>query len=94
MVGIGLMIIFKNFKTSNLNCLDKLVGKKLDDIFLVPVAGLLSDVDMFVINFGANLEVRLHVFAAIRVIKKNKILLTSSDYLFDKDSNGLSFDEQ
>ena len=88
------METFKEFESSDLSCLEDVLGKKLDDIFLVPVAGLLSEVDMFVINFGENLEVRFHVFAAIRVIEKNKILLTSSDYYFDKDRNLLSLDEQ
>lgn len=81
-------------KYTNFSVIEELKGKKVNSIFYQPVAGILSDVDMFVINFGDNFELSLHIFAFFRVKLNDKILLTSSDCCFSSGFEGLSFEEK
>lgn len=82
------------FKSNEFTCLKELIGKQLDDIFLQPVAGLLSDVDMFVVNFGKNTNISLHIFSFFRVIRSGELLLTSTDCYFGKDYKGLTVEQE
>ena len=82
------------FRTSNMDYIKKICGKKLSDIFLQPVAGLISDVDMFVINFGESNEISLHVFCFLRITCGSRILLTSTDMHFGENYEWLTYDEQ
>ena len=73
----------KKFEISDLECLQALVGKKMKDIFYQPVAGMLSDGNMFVVNFGdKKTEYSLNVFCFMRVRESGEILLNSSDEYF------------
>ena len=82
------------FKTSNMDYIKKICGKRMSDIFLQPVAGLISDVDMFVINFGESAEISLHIFSFLRVTCENRILLTSTDMHFGENYEWLTYEEQ
>ena len=61
----------KKFQPSDLDCLQKLVGKSVSDIFYQPVADILAYVDMFVVNFGDEIEISFHIFSFFRVISNN-----------------------
>ena len=75
----------KRFQPNDLDCLKKLVGKSVSDIFYQPVADILANVDMFVVNFGNEIEISFHIFSFFRVISNNDILLTTTDCFFDKN---------
>lgn len=81
----------KPFEIEDLNCMSALVGKKFDSIFYQPVQNILSDDNMFVINFE-NKKYSLHSFCFTRIIRKDSILLTSSDEYFDKNYNKLDIE--
>jgi hypothetical protein len=66
-----------------------LVGATVKDIIYQPVAGLLSDGNMFVINLKNNTSYSLHTFCSLRIIHNGEIVLTSSDEYFDKNFNKL-----
>ena len=72
------------------SAIKKLLGKKFNCLFLQPVSDILSDVDMFVINFGKKIEVSLHIFSLLRIKQGRKILLTGTDYLFGKNYETLT----
>ena len=75
----------KRFQPNDLDCLKKLVGKSVSDIFYQPVADILANVDMFVVNFGNEIEISFHIFSFFRVISNNDILLTTTDCFYDKN---------
>lgn len=80
----------KKYHPQDLNCLNQLIGKSVKDIYYQPVAGILSYVDMFVVNFGEKAETSLHVFSFFRVTDKGGILLTTSDCFFDNNFERLT----
>lgn len=74
----------KTLKISNFGCIKRLIGTKFDEMFFVPVAGILSSLDVIVFNFNSEKLLSLHVFSFVRIVKNNKILFSSSDMYFKR----------
>lgn len=55
----------------NLSVIQALVGKRLSDIF--------KQLDMFILNFGEDLEYSFHVFCYLRIKRKREVILTYLD---------------
>jgi len=79
------------FIKSNLNFIYSFVGKKLIDILYQPVAGILSDGNVYILNFEN--EYSLHIFCFMRIHQNGKILLTSSDEYFNVSNEKLTDEE-
>ncbi|MBQ8371351.1 MAG: hypothetical protein IJX38_00215 [Clostridia bacterium] len=71
----------------------KLIGARMTDIFLQPLAGLVSIEDAFIINFEGECQYSLHTFTSLRISDGKRVLLTSRDQFFDADRVELDDDE-
>lgn len=65
------MNVLKNFEVADLDIMQVLVGKKLNNIF--------KQWDMFIINFGDELEYTLHTGCFLRIKKGREIIMTYLD---------------
>jgi len=84
----------KKFKVQHLDPMQTLIGKKLKDIFYQPVAGVVSDDNMFVVNFECEKsKCSLNVFCFFRIHQADRILLNSSDEYFDENYSKLGMDD-
>ena len=83
----------KKFQSHDFDCLKELIGKSVSDIFYQPVADILAYTDMFVVNFGQEIEISFHIFSFYRVISNTNILLTASDCFFDNNFERLTPEE-
>ena len=69
---------------------ESLIGCRLYALFQQPTAGVISVVNMFVINFkNSNEFFSLHTFCFTRFIDGEKIVMTSSDEFYDTEYNQL-----
>ena len=80
----------KEFQAQDFDCIKKIIGKSVSNIFYQPVADILAYVDMFVVNFGEKAEMSLHIFSSFRVADQNTVLLTCSDCYFGNDFERLT----
>ncbi|MCI8596724.1 MAG: hypothetical protein HFE35_07960 [Clostridia bacterium] len=71
----------EKFELQKVDMIQKLIGQKFCNIFYQPTAMVLGD-DIFVINFGNNIDYSLHVGTYLRFVLDNSILLTSCDIHF------------
>lgn len=83
----------KVLKPAEFQCIKNLIGKKFKEIFFAAVSGILSNVDMLVFNFNTENLLSLHVFSFVRIVKNNRILLTSSDMYFNNEYEQLKYEE-
>lgn len=67
----------KKINKNNFKVFNQLIGKKFNNIF--------SQLNMFIINFGDNIEYSFHVFTLLRIRDKNGILFMSNDKYVSKD---------
>ena len=61
----------KTFEKKDLEVMQNIVGKRLNNIF--------KQLDFFILNFGEEVEYSLHTYSFLRIIKDKVILLTSAD---------------
>lgn len=78
----------KKFEISDLQCLKKIIGLEFNNIFYQKFYKIVDIDDMIVVNFGKEENYfSLHVPCMVRILKKEKILLTSSDIYFTNNYN-------
>lgn len=83
-----------NFNPEQISIMQRLVGKRLINIFYQPTANIIAVDNMFVINFGSNrVEYSLHSFNYVRFRDNKDILLTSADEYFSPEYTHLSDEE-
>lgn len=61
----------KLFDKKDFNCINNIVGLKLNKIF--------KQLDFFILNFGENDNYSLHTYSFLRVRKGREIIMTSTD---------------
>jgi hypothetical protein len=76
------MVSKKQFTNVELNILQNLVGKRLNNIF--------KQLDFFIINFGDEIEYSLHTYCFLRIRTTDTIILTSADEYYFPDYNFMS----
>lgn len=83
-----------NFNAEQISIMQRLVGKRLINIFYQPTANIIAEDNMFVINFGSNkVEYSLHSFSYVRFRNSKHILLTSADEYFSPKYTHLTDEE-
>lgn len=76
----------KRFNVQDFEAIQKIVGKRLIDIF--------KQLDFYVLNFGEDcLEYSIHTYISPRITHDSKILLTETDEFYNKDYALLSEEE-
>lgn len=76
------MKMIKRFESSDLIALQEIIGKKFTSFF--------KQLEMFIINFGDEIEFSLHTYCFCRIRSEKEIILTSNDEYYDLDYNYLS----
>lgn len=84
----------KIFEIEDLQSLKKIIGLEIYNIFYQRFYDLISMDDIFVINFSKEENLySFHVPCFVRILKKNSILLTSSDIYFSSEHKRLTTED-
>lgn len=84
---------YKSNQLRDITDLHEIINQEISDIFYVPTSGMISDSNMFVINFGKDANYSLHTFTLLRVVYKNQIILTSTDEFFSVNYEPLTTED-